>query len=137
MGTINVNAIDKESGSELVLGGSGTQVTLHASATSSGFVTDGSLTKGWIQFNGTGTIAIGDSFNVTSITDKGTGNYTVTWDTDFANATYSVVGMALGSQTVVSIESQVVGSCDIYTFLATTGGATDMTNVCLIAVGDQ
>ena len=37
MSTINVNAIDKESGSTLTLGGSGTQVTLHASATSSGF----------------------------------------------------------------------------------------------------
>ncbi len=34
---LNVNAIDKESGSTLTLGGSGTQVTLHASATSSGF----------------------------------------------------------------------------------------------------
>jgi len=37
MSTLNVNAIDKESGSTLTLGGSGTQVTLHASATSSGF----------------------------------------------------------------------------------------------------
>ena len=37
MSTINVNALDKESGSTLTLGGSGTQVTLHASATSSGF----------------------------------------------------------------------------------------------------
>ena len=37
MSTINVNAIDKESGSTLTLGGSGTAVTLHASATSSGF----------------------------------------------------------------------------------------------------
>jgi len=37
MSTIEVNAIDKESGSTLTLGGSGTAVTLHASATSSGF----------------------------------------------------------------------------------------------------
>ena len=37
MSTINVNAIDKESGSTLTLGGSGTAVTLHASATASGF----------------------------------------------------------------------------------------------------
>ncbi len=37
MSTINVNAIDKESGSELVLGGSGTTVKPHASATVSGF----------------------------------------------------------------------------------------------------
>ena len=37
MSTIEVNAINKESGSTLTLGGSGTAVTLHASATSSGF----------------------------------------------------------------------------------------------------
>ncbi len=37
MSTVKVNAIDKESGSTLTLGGSGTAVTLHASATSSGF----------------------------------------------------------------------------------------------------
>jgi len=37
MSTINVNALDKESGSTLTLGGSGTAVTLHASATASGF----------------------------------------------------------------------------------------------------
>lgn len=37
MSTVNVNAIDKESGSTLTLGGSGTAVTLHASATASGF----------------------------------------------------------------------------------------------------
>ena len=37
MSKVEVNAIDKESGSTLTLGGSGTAVTLHASATSSGF----------------------------------------------------------------------------------------------------
>jgi|21_taG_2_1085346.scaffolds.fasta_scaffold04928_1 hypothetical protein len=37
MSTINVNAIDKESGSTLTLGGSGTTVAVHASATTSGF----------------------------------------------------------------------------------------------------
>ena len=37
MSTINVNALDKESGSTLTLGGSGTTVQPHASATVSGF----------------------------------------------------------------------------------------------------
>ena len=37
MSTINVNAIDKESGSTLTLGGAGTTVAVHASATTSGF----------------------------------------------------------------------------------------------------
>ena len=38
----------------------------------------GQLAKAWINFNGTGTIAIRDSFNVSSITDNGTGTTTVT-----------------------------------------------------------
>jgi len=37
MGSINVNSIDKESGSTLTLGGAGTTVAVHASATTSGF----------------------------------------------------------------------------------------------------
>ena len=37
--------------------------------------------KAWINFNGTGTIAIRDSFNVSSITDNGTGDTTVTLST--------------------------------------------------------
>ena len=45
-----------------------------------------SASKGWIVFNGTGTVAIGASYNVTSITDNVTGNYTVTWATDFSGA---------------------------------------------------
>ena len=47
------------------------------------------ICKAWINFNGTGTIAIRDSFNVASITDNGTGNYTVTFDTDFADTNFS------------------------------------------------
>ena len=47
--------------------------------------------KAWINFNGTGTIAIRDSYNISSITDNGTGNYTVTIDNDMANANYAVV----------------------------------------------
>jgi len=50
--------------------------------------------KAWISFDGTGTAAILASFNITSLVDNGTGDYTVTWDTDFSSITYSVVGMA-------------------------------------------
>ena len=42
-----------------------------------------------INFAGTGSIHINDSFNVTSISDRGTGRYTVTFDADFTNADYS------------------------------------------------
>ena len=50
------------------------------------------LCKHWIHFNGTGTVAILDSFNNTSITDNGTGDYQVTIASDMANDDYSVSG---------------------------------------------
>jgi hypothetical protein len=42
----------------------------------------GTLCRAWVNFNGTGTVAIRASFNVSSITDNGTGDYTV----NFTNA---------------------------------------------------
>jgi hypothetical protein len=47
--------------------------------------------KAWVNFNGTGTVAIRASFNVTSITDNGTGDYTVNFTTAFADTNYSYV----------------------------------------------
>ncbi len=46
--------------------------------------------KAWVNFNGTGTVAIRDSHNVSSISDGGTGYYTVNWTNNLANANYSV-----------------------------------------------
>ena len=80
-------AIDKlkgvtAAGSMLVVGEGGTVTTNLQQG----------LCKSWINFNGTGTIAITDSFNVTSIADEATGYTTVTIANDMANTTYSVVG---------------------------------------------
>ena len=50
----------------------------------------GQLAKAWVNFNGTGTVAIRDSFNVSSITDSGTGIYGVNLQNAMANANYNV-----------------------------------------------
>lgn len=50
----------------------------------------GNAVKAWVNFNGTGTVAIRASFNVSSITDNGTGDYTVNFATALADANYSV-----------------------------------------------
>ena len=55
------------------------------------------IIKGWINFQGTGTISINDSFNVTSITRTSTGDYTITWDVNFAEINYAVAVTAGGS----------------------------------------
>lgn len=48
--------------------------------------------RAWVKFNGTGTVAIGESGNVSSITDNGTGDYTVNFATAMPDANYSVGG---------------------------------------------
>jgi hypothetical protein len=49
------------------------------------------VARGWVNFNGTGVVAIRDSYNVTSITDNGTGDYTVNWTSALPNANYCCV----------------------------------------------
>jgi hypothetical protein len=51
----------------------------------------GQFAKAWVNFNGTGTVAIRDDFNVSSITDNGTGDYTVNYSNSFSNSNYAVV----------------------------------------------
>ena len=53
--------------------------------------------KAWVNFNGTGTVAIRAQMNVSSITDNAVGEYTVNFTTALADANYSVSG-ALGFQ---------------------------------------
>ena len=48
------------------------------------------LAKCWINFEGDGTIAISDSFNVSGIVDNGTGDYDITINNDMSNANYAV-----------------------------------------------
>ena len=50
------------------------------------------LAKAWISMNGTGTIAVRDSFNITSISDEGTGLTNVTIASDMSDGNYSLSG---------------------------------------------
>jgi hypothetical protein len=49
--------------------------------------------RAWVNFNGTGTVAIRASGNVTSITDNGTGDYTVNFTTAMPDANYAPAGV--------------------------------------------
>ena len=53
----------------------------------------GTLCRAWVNFNGTGTVAIRASFNVSSITDNGTGDYTINFTTAMPDANYSYQGV--------------------------------------------
>lgn len=48
--------------------------------------------RAWVNFNGTGTVAIRASGNVSSITDNGTGDYTVNFTTAMPDSDYSIGG---------------------------------------------
>ena len=52
--------------------------------------------RAWVNFNGTGTVAIRASGNVTSITDNGTGDYTVNFTTAMPDANYAACGQSQG-----------------------------------------
>ena len=52
----------------------------------------GTFCRAWVNFNGTGTVAIRQSFNVSSITDNGVGDYTVNFTTAFPDTNYSYAG---------------------------------------------
>jgi len=59
--------------------------------------------KAWVNFNGTGTVSIRDSHNVSSVTDNGTGEWTVNYSNSMSNANYSAT----------TANSYVGGSYDI------------------------
>lgn len=50
--------------------------------------------RAWVNFDGTGTVAIRASGNVTSITDNGVGRYTINFTTAMSDTNYSIVGTA-------------------------------------------
>jgi len=50
--------------------------------------------KAWITFNGTGTVANRDKFNIDTITDNGTGDYSLTFTNAMSSSDYVVIGCA-------------------------------------------
>ena len=53
--------------------------------------------KVWCNFNGTGTVAIRDSHNVSSVTDNGTGRYIINFSNNMGSNDYACVGIADGT----------------------------------------
>ena len=70
--------------------------------------------RAWVNFNGTGTVAIRASGNVSSITDNGTGDYTVNFTSAMPDANYSAVvtnvGLVLGDTRRNSVIAGAEGS---------------------------
>jgi len=67
--------------------------------------------RAWVNFDGTGTVAIRDSANVSSITDDGVGKWIINFATAMPDANYTVVGMQNyrqdGSDNVLNVVTQI------------------------------
>lgn len=59
--------------------------------------------KVWCCFSGTGTVAIQDSFNTSSITDQGTGEYKINYSITFANTNYCIQAGVIGTSNADSV----------------------------------
>lgn len=99
--------------------------------------------KAWVNFNGTGTVAIRDSFNVSSITDNGTGDYTITFANAMANVNYSFHGTASQAGTgnngqTLSILASTAPTTTTVQFRTQQDnvGVTDSEYVCIVVFGD-
>ena len=92
--------------------------------------------KAWVNFNGTGTVAIRASFNVSSITDNGVGLYKVNFTNPMVDANYSAVAsVEYGTSLLATQVSTYLTSGVNVTTTASSGGvAIDPTTVAFIAI---
>jgi len=91
--------------------------------------------RAWVNFNGTGTVAIRAAYNVTSITDGGTGTYTVNFTTALPDANYSLTGTcntfstANNNRVLNPLGTPTTTSVGVVTTIASTVGLFDPDNV--------
>ena len=99
----------------------------------------GTLCRAWVNLNGTGTVSIRDSFNVSSITDVNTGTYTANFTTAFSDNDYcafcsggheSNSSTPRGFETVYNYQTTSVK----FDFRNESGSETDPEVCCLVVV---
>ena len=129
-------------GSTPVVSASANSMTIRGEGTAQTSIQQG-LCKQWIHFNGEGTVAILDSFNTTSITDNGTGDYQVTIASDMANDDFSVSGTIcsdVSGTSVAAIQGPAVNEHAVSSYQVYTGSNTttqdDVAVINLHTMGD-
>lgn len=66
------------------------------------------IAKAWVNFNGTGTVAIRESYNISSLTDRGTGLYTLNYSSNLSSADCSGAGGAVDATGDATERNRVV-----------------------------
>ena len=91
--------------------------------------------RAWVNFNGTGTLAIRDSGNVSSVTDNGTGNYTVNFSTNMPDINYCVASHGGGgSQGIPFVGSSTTTTLAVGSFLVRTVDNSSFANLGMVCV---
>ena len=115
------------------IAGSGTITGISAGGLPDGCITTDELAstvnvaKAWVNFNGTGTVAIRASYNVSSITDNGVGNYTVNFTTAMVDANFVCEVSAYdltGGATAIKVQPYRTASASTQPITATNAAGT-------------
>jgi len=101
------------------------------------------VSTAWVSFDGTGTVAINDSFNVSSITDNAAGDYDVNFSSALANTNYSFTTQieslagdnTTDSMSFISNGSIATGSLGVITGDGNSNLKVDMPTVCVHVFG--
>lgn len=149
-GVVRCVAYSRASGAPLVIGSAATadQADMEAASSTTKVVTPGrtqfhpGVAKAWVLFNGTGTVTISVSHNVSSITDNGTGDYTINFTTPFSGTSFICAGTLYGvdapiTPLVIFPLTRSVSSCQIGSVKTTDGLSKDASDVQLVFFGDQ
>ena len=96
--------------------------------------------KVWVNFDGTGTPAISDSLNASSITDNGTGNYAVNFTTAMSNANYCVVEGSNnygGNNNACYLKIDNLSTSSFTVAIVASAAFVDRSVICMAVFGDQ
>lgn len=96
------------------------------------------VAKAWVNFNGTGTVAIRVNYNVTSVTDNGVGDYTVNFTTPMSSANYVTLGTVGTPSYAPALQIHTTTASSVrFTIYADTAGAQDYSIVNIAVFGDM
>ena len=97
-------------------------------AIGTGGINQARIAKAWVHFNGSGTVAINDSYNTSSVTDRGTGLYKVNFSTAMSSTNYTASGtVSTGSdQTTPYVIRATTYATDGFSFAANWSGTSSV-----------
>lgn len=99
------------------------------------YIENDKLCTAWVNFNGTGTVAIRDSYNVSSITDNGTGDYTINFDTAMDNTNYVSTPSAGEQGVTLGITQEISKTLSAYRFISVqTSSAGQDSSTCNVLI---